>query len=413
MASLRFTLFDLTKKIWPKVTAYALLGVVSALAAAVFKDYIPQELSSLVGPDTVGNILTILASSMLAVTTFSLSTMVSAYGAATSNVTPRATQLITEDKATQNALSTFLGTFLFSLVGIIALNMNIYQGGGRFILFVFTLGIVVLIVVTFIRWIERLTTLGRVNETNGLIERSAAKAITERAHQPTFGCNRLDTLVTLPDENMVISEAGGYVQYLNAKRLSALADENDVDIYVLTLPGKYVSTGTPLAILTKALPEETLQTLCSCFTIAEQRTFEQDPRFGLCVLAEVASRAMSPAINDHGTAIDIVTRLSRVLELYASQRKYESVEYKRVWMAELRVDDLFQDAFNPVARDAAGSFEVHAQLQKALVHLGGLAEDYRASAIKYSRIALEYTEQKLLIEEEKVKLKNIAAKLEL
>ncbi len=108
MTNVKFTILALAKKIWPKVSAYALLGVLSALVAVIFKSYIPEELSKIVGSETAGNILTILASSMLAVTTFSLSTMVSAYGAATSNVTPRATRLITEDKTTQNALSTFL-----------------------------------------------------------------------------------------------------------------------------------------------------------------------------------------------------------------------------------------------------------------------------------------------------------------
>ena len=108
MTSVKFTILALAKKIWPKVTAYALLGVLSALAAVIFNGYLPEEFGNFVGTETAGNILTILASSMLAVTTFSLSTMVSAYGAATSNVTPRATSLITEDKTTQNALSTFL-----------------------------------------------------------------------------------------------------------------------------------------------------------------------------------------------------------------------------------------------------------------------------------------------------------------
>lgn len=328
--------------------------------------------------------------------------MVTAYGAATSNVTPRATRLITEDKTTQNALSTFLGTFLFSLVGIIALNMGLYEGGGRFILLVFTIVVVIVIVVTFIRWIERLTTLGRVNETNGLIEKAATKAMTRRAHKPTYGCNRLETLpAALSEEAALQTESSGYLQHFDAKKLSSLADKHEVDVYVAVTPGKYVTKGAPLAMLSKELPPETLAALRACFSIAEQRSFEQDPRFGLCVLAEVASRALPPVGNDQGTAIDIVVRAGRVLEVYAVERKNEAAEFKRLWAPELCIDDLFQDAFNPVARHAASSYEVQARLQKTLVHLGGLSGEYRASAIKYSRIALRYSEQKLFLEEEK------------
>jgi len=61
---------------------------------------------------------------------FSVSTMVAAYGAATSNVTPRATRLLMEDNTSQNVLGTFIGSFLFSLVGIIALGTGLYGAAG-------------------------------------------------------------------------------------------------------------------------------------------------------------------------------------------------------------------------------------------------------------------------------------------
>src|SRR5690606_41571550 len=68
------------------------------------------------------SLLNIIASSMLAVTTFSLGVMTAAFSAATTNVTPRATRLLMEDDLTNNVLSTFIGAFLFSIVGIIVLK---------------------------------------------------------------------------------------------------------------------------------------------------------------------------------------------------------------------------------------------------------------------------------------------------
>ena len=104
---------------------------------------------------------------MLAVTTFSLSTMVSAYSAATSNVTPRATKLLMEDSTTQNVLATFVGSFLFSLVGIIALSTGAYGDGGRVVLFASRSCVIGLIVVTLLRWIDHLSRLGRVTRDDG------------------------------------------------------------------------------------------------------------------------------------------------------------------------------------------------------------------------------------------------------
>ncbi len=145
------------KKLWFRATLFAMVAIITALLSILFRSMIPESVSVKVGAEAVDNILNILASSMLAVTTFSLSIMVTAYGSATTNVTPRATRLVVEDVTTQNVLATFIGSFLFSLVGIIALNMGAYGERGRVILFIVTLVVIALIISTLLRWIQHLT----------------------------------------------------------------------------------------------------------------------------------------------------------------------------------------------------------------------------------------------------------------
>ena len=100
------------KKLWFRATLFAMVAIITALLSILFRSMIPESVSVKVGAEAVDNILNILASSMLAVTTFSLSIMVTAYGSATTNVTPRATRLVVEDVTTQNVLATFIGSFL-------------------------------------------------------------------------------------------------------------------------------------------------------------------------------------------------------------------------------------------------------------------------------------------------------------
>jgi len=107
---------------WFRSTLYGAMGVATALAGAFLKFLIPAGLATRIGADSVGNILGILAASMLTVTTFSLSTMVSAYASASNSATPRAARLLIEDSRAQGALATFIGAFLFSIVGLIALS---------------------------------------------------------------------------------------------------------------------------------------------------------------------------------------------------------------------------------------------------------------------------------------------------
>ena len=96
------------KKLWFRATLFAIVAIITALLSILFKSMIPESVSVKVGAEAVDNILNILASSMLAVTTFSLSIMVTAYGSATTNVTPRATRLVVDEPPRESWRLNFL-----------------------------------------------------------------------------------------------------------------------------------------------------------------------------------------------------------------------------------------------------------------------------------------------------------------
>ena len=82
MNSWRLWLKKLTRRIWFRSVVYSICGVLLALVARFLAPLLPDGFESNVGQDAVGSILQILAASMLAVTTFSLTTMVGAYSGA-------------------------------------------------------------------------------------------------------------------------------------------------------------------------------------------------------------------------------------------------------------------------------------------------------------------------------------------
>lgn len=51
--------------------------------------------------------------------------------------------------------------------------------------------------------------------------------------------------------------------------------------------------------------------LSRAFTVERHRSFEHDPRLGLIALGEIASRALAPATNDPGTAVEVLNALLR------------------------------------------------------------------------------------------------------
>lgn len=404
---------QITRQLWVRATLIGLLGIVTAALAAIGENVIPWDLPGNIGADAVDDILNIIASSMLAVTTFSLSVMTSAFSAATNNVTPRATKLLMQDQVTQNVLATFIGSFLFALVGIVMLKTGIYGDRGRVILFVATIAVITLIVITLIRWIDHLSQLGRVGETTNRVEEAARAAIDARLKTPLLGGHRRAPNAPPPEgAEAIASPATGYIQYIDLETLNECAEALDADLHLAAVPGAFVHPAHPLLWIApeRSIDDGTRNKLCSCFAIGQERSYDQDPRFGLAVMSEIASRAMSPAMNDAGTAIDVIGRLTRLLIRWAegteAPQKDDEIAYSRLYVPPIETRDLFDDAFNLIARDGANLIEVQIRLQKALHALAQVGDEtFHACAHAQSRLALERALEAMTSEQDKARIK--------
>ncbi|MDY0008079.1 MAG: DUF2254 domain-containing protein [Bdellovibrionales bacterium] len=417
MSRWSWILSELSSRLWIRASLYGIVAMFTALAAIFCKRFIPVNLSQQIGADAVDSILNIMAASMLSVTIFSLSTMVSAYGAATSNVTPRATKLLIEDKISHAALSTFIGAFIFSIVGIIALKTGAYGDSGRLILFVVTIGVITMIVITLLRWIAYLAQLGRVNETIDRVEKAAMTALEERLRNPYLGGEKFEGAQSIPNNaSPVPAQFTGYVQHIDMARLAAIADKNKIRIYIQAPPGKFLDENLPLAFVNGMIEEDTARDIRKAFIVGNERFFKQDPRFGIAVLSEIGTRAVSKAINDPGSAIYVTGVAVRVLSLWAKRTELAGentgIKYPGVFVPPLHIDDLLDDFFPPMARDGAGILEVHIRLQKAYA---ALARTHDAELIRAARhhaaLSLKHALGTLYLDEEKEKITAIAAPL--
>jgi uncharacterized membrane protein len=338
--------------------------------------------------------------------------MVSAYAAATTNGTPRATQLLVEDRTAQNAIATFLGSFLYSVTGIAALSTGIYGANGRVVLFAVTLLVIGGIVVTLLRWIEHLSSLGRVGETTARVEAAARAALQQWARQPRLGGRPARPMppgavpLTLPQR--------GYVQHIDLGRLSALGATLGQPVHLLVLPGALLHPGRPALWLDRAVTAEQASQLADAFSLGPTRSYEQDPRFGLVALSEIGSRALSAAINDPGTAISVVTAGGGLLADWATAQAEAAVardqaeaaapQWPHVHVPALRVEDLFEDFFRPLIRDGAAILEVGIRLQKVLGMLA-LMPPLREAALRQAEDALQHAELVLPLPQDRAVLR--------
>lgn len=403
-----WNLRNILRKIWVRIVGFAILALLAAGLARTLSPYLPQTLALRTGSEAVSQLLGILTSSMLAVTTFSLSVAVSAFAAAAASATPRATILLQRDRTTQNVLATFLGAFLFGLVGLVALNADFYDTSGKVVVFLFTIVVIGLVVVALIRWIGHLMQFGRMEDTLDRVERAASEALVRRLEDPFLGGRPL--LNAPPADGAVVPASKvGYVQHVDMQALQDCAEDIKGKVFLLRLPGSFVAPGMPLlSVTTGSLDDEEAHALRRAVTIGDRRSFEDDPRFGLIVLTEIASRALSPAVNDPGTAIDIIGRHVRILSQWRMQKDAEA-RFDRVEVPSTRVQDAVEDAFRPIARDGAAVSEIQIRLQKALAALCDVAPDiFTFACQQMAGEALERAEAASLLTSELARIRSAA-----
>ena len=207
--------------------------------------------------------------------------------------------------------------------------------------------------------------------------------------------------------------AWGYVQLIDIAVLQAWAVENEAWVLVAALPGTFAAPDRVLAYVSTRPGDRNridYKGVVESFLIGSDRLFDDDPRFGLVVLSEIAGRALSPAVNDPGTAIDIVGTLVRLFSLWGEPAMVgdeDAPKYDRVEVPEVSVRDMFDDAFTAIARDGAGVVEVSVRLQKALHSLASIgdaemreaAEYHGQLALKRAHIALELAEDLAAVRE--------------
>ena len=396
----RFFINRLRARLWVRPLTVCLLSIAAAFGAKIADGTAFAQIAPVIAADSIEALLSIMAASMLVIATFSVASMVSAYASAASTATPRSFTLVVADDASQNALSTFVGSFIFSIVALTAVKNDYFETAGLFILFALTVTIFGTVIITFVRWVDGIARLGRMGSTIAKVESATATALKRRRAAPHL---RGTSVSSQARGHAVFAADVGYIQHVDIAALQAWAEQVDVRVVVAALPGILAAPNRPLAYVSGNSDIDYMP-LIESFEIGPIRRFDDDPRFGLVVLSEIAGRALSPAVNDPGTAIHITGTLLRLFTLWnepATAEEEQAPSYGRVEVPALSIQDMFDDAFTAIARDGAGFVEVALRLQKVLDSLASIGDPEMRNAAEYhGRLALKRARLALNVEED-------------
>lgn len=387
----------LSENLWFKPLIFCILSIMGALVATLADGTFLTDIAPDIQYESLDDLLSTLSNSMLVIAIFAVGSMISAFAAASSTATPRSFKLVVADDVSQNALSIYIGSFIYSIVASVAFKNGYYGKAGHFVLFILTLTVFLLVIITFIRWVERISKLGRLEHTIQKIEDITTKTFEKRIRVRRMGGS---PIIVREDKGVPIySDEIGYILYVKMDRLQEVATQLKVIITLNCMPGTFIAPDRVIAFVVSPhdqLPIEDKERLSKAFVIGKSRSYYADPRFGLIALSEIASRALSPGINDPGTALSIINSYVRLFHLWFKKNDKgpsDDVKYTRIEVPEIEASDIFEDAFRPISRDGADNIEVMIRMQKALTSIHSFVpDDVKEIALKSAQEAYKRAE---------------------
>ncbi len=111
----------------------------------------------------------------------------------------------------------------------------------------------------------------------------------------------------------------GTIQAVDIDGLTAMARRHSCLIVLRHPVGDFVPVGAAiLEVHGAALPVALGQRLSGMVALGVERTIEQDPAFALRVMVDVATRALSPAVNDPTTAVQVLDYVEETLRVFGT-----------------------------------------------------------------------------------------------
>ena len=385
------------REIWSHLSVragiYALVAITGPGWAILLGPCVPTSMLKWSSGPALEKMLGIITSNMLTIVTFSLSTLVATLALILSSAPPRATALIVRDARAHRALATFLGAFLFSVSAVVSLSAGAFAPEDQLVLSAMTIGVLLAVVWTIVRWIGHLSGMGQLSNMIERVETIAEKTIRDQSFLLADDLFEPAPAAAIGFE--FCATGAGFILRIDYEHLARVAADHQTELSVHVTAGMFVQPGVRLASTVKVgASDELVSSVESGFVLGNRRTFRgRSARFGFIVLSEIGSRALSPGINDPGTAIQVLASLFRLLNALPpanTNRADGPLKFRRITTREI-----FDDAFRSIARDGAAMVEVQVFLQKGLVHLAkqprfaGSAAALSGEAMAYSKTKLE------------------------
>lgn len=285
------------------------LGVALAEAAAAVDGASWLPTSWDYSASTATSVLSSVVGSMIALLGFVVTIGVLVIQQATGTLSPRYMRLWYRDRLQKAVLGTFTGTFAFAYTLLRSIETDSVPNLGVTMAGVAVSASLLLLLIYLNRFTHNLRPVAIAD----IVGRSGEQVIHRVAAHLRSTAAPGGTPPTTGSVTRIRSERGGVVQALNAPGLVSLAARHDCVFVLAAAVGDFVPPGGTVVEVHGAASPPGPDRVTDLVALGAERTIEQDPAFALRILVDIAIRALSPAVNDPTTAVQVLNHIEAFL----------------------------------------------------------------------------------------------------
>lgn len=307
-----------------------------------------------------------------------------------SSYSPRLAPFYLQDNVIKHSLGMFTATFLFTLTSIASTGL-FRNASIPDITVIIAVGAVIFSAALFVALIQRVSVL-QITSVLYMITRFGRREVLE--NYPVLLSDRMKTKEPLENhelppllKDIYYRGISATLQEVDINRLEKLAKRSNLVVEVLYAAGDTVPEGAAVFHLFgdgDATPDEAY---FRALRFGEQRTIDQDPKYALRLLVDIAIRALSPAINDPTTAVMALDRLEDLLRLLVNREMvrehfYDEKKNLRVICQSPEWADFLGLAVDEIRFYGASSIQISRRLLALLNDLEKISPESRKPSIQ-------------------------------
>lgn len=331
---------------------------------------------SLKDASTARSIISAIAAGIISLTVFSFSMVMIVLNQAASQMSNRVLDKLIGNRSQQWVLGFYIGTIvyaLFLLSTIRDIDSGIYVPAlSTYLLITFT----IIDIFLFIYFLHYITISVKYDTIIGRIFEQTKHSLEKKCNQQKAAGKQY----YLQEGLKIKATISGSYEGFQKKKLLKLCEKENLIIAFIYPVGTFVLKGSPfLVILNVSGISKECEDEIHALTNIQHEIIEDNYYYGFRQLKEVAVKALSPGINDPGTAILSLHALADLLAFRASHFPETSIADSkgmvRIVVNEKTFDEIFTDYFLPVWDYGKNDRSIQQEMHLILLQLLSMSDN--------------------------------------